>query len=174
MKSVGFTKCQPVDHPEALLDLDIPAPAAPEGHDMLVEVRAVSVNPVDTKRRRTEEPKDGPRILGFDAAGVVRAVGPACTLFRPDDEVFYAPFLGAARPMPTTGNVLVTDGGRSVDALGEATDAIFIAWHFARIVEVTRDEPAVKVFEVRVGDELGAPPGGVVVYRAERAPGLVY
>lgn len=90
MKAIGFTKCHPVDHPEALLDLEIPAPAAPEGHDMLVEVRAVSVNPVDTKRRRTEEPKDGPRILGFDAAGVVRAVGPACTLFRPGDEVFYA------------------------------------------------------------------------------------
>lgn len=90
MKAVGFTKCHPVDHPEALLDLDIPEPAAPAGHDMLVEVRAVSVNPVDTKRRKTEEPKDGPRVLGFDAAGIVRAVGPACTLFRPGDEVFYA------------------------------------------------------------------------------------
>lgn len=90
MKAIGFTSCHPIDHPEALLDLDIPAPAAPEGHDMLVEVRAVSVNPVDTKRRRSEEPKDGPRILGFDAAGVVRAVGSACTLFRPGDEVFYA------------------------------------------------------------------------------------
>ncbi|MBR0681274.1 zinc-binding alcohol dehydrogenase family protein [Roseomonas eburnea] len=90
MKAIGFTRCHPVDHPEALLDLDIPAPAVPEGHDMLVEVRAVSVNPVDTKRRRSEEPKDGPRILGFDAAGVVRAVGPGCTLFRAGDEVFYA------------------------------------------------------------------------------------
>lgn len=90
MKAVGFLKCHPVDHPAALLDFDIPAPAAPEGHDLLVEVRAVSVNPVDTKRRRSEEPKDGPRILGFDAAGVVRAAGPACTLFRAGDEVFYA------------------------------------------------------------------------------------
>lgn len=90
MKAVGFLKCHPVDHPEALIDLDIPAPTAPESHDMLVEVRAMSVNPVDTKRRRSEEPKDGPRILGFDAAGVVRAVGPACTLFRPGDEVYYA------------------------------------------------------------------------------------
>lgn len=90
MKAIGFTRCHPADHPEALLDLEIPAPSAPEGHDMLVEVRAVSVNPVDTKRRRSEEPKDGPRILGFDAAGVVRAVGPACTLFRAGDEVFYA------------------------------------------------------------------------------------
>jgi NADPH2:quinone reductase len=90
MKAIGFTACHPVDHPEALLDLDIPAPGEPAGHDMLVEVRAMSVNPVDTKRRRSEEPKDAPRILGFDAAGVVRAVGPLCTLFRPGDEVFYA------------------------------------------------------------------------------------
>jgi NADPH2:quinone reductase len=90
MKAIGFTSCHPVDHPEALIDLDVPDPAAPEGHDMLVEVRAVSVNPVDTKRRRSEEPQGAPRILGFDAAGVVRAVGPACALFAPGDEVFYA------------------------------------------------------------------------------------
>lgn len=90
MKAIGFTACHPVEHPEAFLDLDIPAPGEPAGHDMLVAVRAMSVNPVDTKRRRSEEPKDGPRILGFDAAGVVRAVGPLCTLFQPGDEVFYA------------------------------------------------------------------------------------
>ncbi len=90
MKAIGYTKCLPTEDAEALLDLDIPVPAAPEGHDMLVEVRAVSVNPVDTKRRRTEPPKEGARILGFDAAGVVREVGPLCTLFRPGDEVFYA------------------------------------------------------------------------------------
>jgi len=90
MKAVGYTKCHPIDHPEALIDLEVPEPGPPQGHDLLVEVHAVSVNPVDTKRRRSEEPKDGPRILGFDAAGIVRAVGPACTLFRPGDAVFYA------------------------------------------------------------------------------------
>ncbi len=90
MKAIGYTKCLPVEDAEALIDLDIPIPAAPEGHDMLVEVRAVSVNPVDTKRRRSEAPKEGARILGFDAAGVVREVGPLCTLFQPGDEVFYA------------------------------------------------------------------------------------
>lgn len=90
MRAIGFTACHPVEHPEALLDLDIPPPDEPSGHDMLVEVRAMSVNPVDTKRRRSEEPKDGPRVLGFDAAGVVRAVGPLCTMFRPGEEVFYA------------------------------------------------------------------------------------
>lgn len=126
--------------------------------------------PVDPKVAASDNYRRAVEYTIDEAAMSVRQTW----VYGPDDEVFYAPFLGAARPMPTTGNVLVTDGGRSVDALGEATDAIFIAWHFARIVEVTRDEPAVKVFEVRVGDELGAPPGGVVVYRAERAPGLVY
>lgn len=90
MKAIGYTHCHPIDHAEALVDLDLPEPPAPSGHDLLVEVRAVSVNPVDTKRRRAEQPQDGPRILGFDAAGVVRAVGPDCTLFQPGDAVFYA------------------------------------------------------------------------------------
>jgi zinc-binding alcohol dehydrogenase family protein len=57
---------------------------------LLVEVRAVSVNPVDTKQRRGLDPGGTPRVLGFDAAGVVRAAGPDCTLFRPGDAIFYA------------------------------------------------------------------------------------
>ena len=90
MHAVAFTACHPADHPQAFLDLDLPAPAAPAGHDLLVEVRAVSVNPVDTKQRQAADPKGKPRILGFDAAGVVREVGPDCTLFRPGDQVVYA------------------------------------------------------------------------------------
>jgi len=90
MKAVGYTHCHPVDHPEALIDLDIPSPALPRGHDLLVEVRAVSVNPVDTKQRRRDDPVGEPKVLGFDAAGVVQAIGPDCTLFKPGDAVFYA------------------------------------------------------------------------------------
>ena len=90
MKAVGYTHCHPVDHPEALIDLDLPAPAAPKGRDLLVEIRAVSVNPVDTKVRRRDDPVGEPKILGYDAAGVVRAIGPDCTLFGPGDAVFYA------------------------------------------------------------------------------------
>jgi len=90
MKAVGFSASLPADHPEALVDLDLPEPAAPAGHDILVRVKAVSVNPVDTKVRRNVPPAEGHRILGFDAAGVVEAVGPEVTLFRPGDEVFYA------------------------------------------------------------------------------------
>ena len=69
MKAVGYRKCLPIDQAEALIDLDIAAPAAPAGRDLLVEIHAVSVNPVDTKVRRRDDPGEAPRILGFDGAG---------------------------------------------------------------------------------------------------------
>ena len=90
MKAVGFTRYLPIDDPQSLIDLDLPKPA-PQGRDILVAVRAVAVNPVDTKVR---SPKDkveaAPRVIGYDASGVVEAVGPDVTLFRPGDEVYYA------------------------------------------------------------------------------------
>ncbi len=86
--AVGYTRSLPVDDTESLLDLQVASPA-PRPHDLVVEVRAVSVNPVDVKVRAGGDP-DGPRVLGFDAAGVVREVGEAVTLFSPGDEVWYA------------------------------------------------------------------------------------
>ena len=90
MKAVGLYKYLPIDHSESLLDLDVETPKA-AGRDLLVEVKAISVNPVDYKRRA---PKDlvekTPKILGFDAAGVVNAAGPEATLFKPGDAVYYA------------------------------------------------------------------------------------
>jgi zinc-binding alcohol dehydrogenase family protein len=89
MKAVAYVEHGlPIDDPLALVDLELPAPA-PGARDLLVEVRAVSVNPVDTKVRRGAA-VNGPRVLGWDAAGVVRAVGAQVTLFKPGDEVFYA------------------------------------------------------------------------------------
>ncbi|WP_306207017.1 zinc-binding alcohol dehydrogenase family protein [Actinoplanes sp. RD1] len=89
MKAVGYRKSLPIAEPESLVDLEIPVPA-PGEHDLLVRVKAVSVNPVDVKVRAGGDPGDEPRILGFDAAGVVEQVGSAVTLFRPGDEVWYA------------------------------------------------------------------------------------
>jgi zinc-binding alcohol dehydrogenase family protein len=90
MKAVGLYKYLPIDHAESLIDLVVETPS-PAGRDLLVEVKAVSVNPVDTKRRA---PKDmvekTPKILGFDAAGVVRSASPDCKLFKEGDEVYYA------------------------------------------------------------------------------------
>lgn len=94
MKAIGFFHNGPIDRDDALIDLDLPEPV-PGPRDLLVEVRAVSVNPVDTKvRRHGAIPPDGPRILGYDAAGVVRAVGSEVTLFKPGDAVWHAGAIG--------------------------------------------------------------------------------
>ena len=71
----------------SLNDIELPKPT-PTGRDLLVKVEAVSVNPVDTKQRKAGSPT--PRVLGWDAAGTVAAVGPQVTLFKPGDEVYYA------------------------------------------------------------------------------------
>ena len=92
MKAVGYQTAHPIDHPESLLDITLPDPVA-AGRDLLVEVHAVSVNPVDTKVRKSSSPSgDGPdyKVLGWDASGIVRAVGPDVTLFQPGDRVWYA------------------------------------------------------------------------------------
>jgi zinc-binding alcohol dehydrogenase family protein len=90
MKAVAYYQSLPADHPEALLDVQLDAPS-PGPHDLLVEVRAISVNPVDTKIRLGVTPENGAaKVLGWDAAGVVKAVGSAVSLFQPGDRVFYA------------------------------------------------------------------------------------
>src|SRR5258707_715685 len=91
MRAVGYRKSLPIDQPDALLDIEIDKPA-PQGRDLLVQVKAVSVNPVDYKMRGRAQPKDGepPKILGYDATGVVAATGPDVTLFKAGDEVWYA------------------------------------------------------------------------------------
>ncbi|MFN7125982.1 MAG: zinc-binding alcohol dehydrogenase family protein [Allorhizobium sp.] len=94
MRAIGFHTPQPITSNEALVDLDLPMPEA-SGHDLLVEIKAVSVNPVDTKVRRNHTPAAGEaRILGYDAAGVVKSVGSDVTLFKPGDEVYYAGAIG--------------------------------------------------------------------------------
>ncbi len=94
MKAVGYRASHPIEHPEALLDLTLDKPTA-SGRDLLVRVEAVSVNPVDTKMRLRSQPDaDGVKVLGWDAAGIVEAVGRDATLFKPGDKVFYAGAIG--------------------------------------------------------------------------------
>ena len=91
MKAVGLTRYLPIDDPYSLQDLNLPEPPDPQGHDLLVGVQAVSVNPVDTKLRRAGKGEENPpRVLGFDAAGTVLAVGPDVTAFEVGDTVCYA------------------------------------------------------------------------------------
>ncbi|MFD1624817.1 zinc-binding alcohol dehydrogenase family protein [Azospirillum griseum] len=90
MKAIGYRASLPVTNPDSLIDVTLDTPK-PTGRDLLVRVRAVSVNPVDVKLRANVAPADGAlRVLGFDAAGTVEAVGPDVTDFRPGDRVFYA------------------------------------------------------------------------------------
>lgn len=90
MKAVGYKESLPIENPSALLDIEIPVPRA-ENRDLLVEIRAISVNPVDVKvRMRARPEKEEYKVLGWDAAGIVKEVGPEATLFKPGDEVYYA------------------------------------------------------------------------------------
>jgi len=90
MKAVALTHYLPVTDPNAFLDVDLPRPT-PSGRDILVAVKAVSVNPVDTKvRAPKDQVEESPRVLGWDASGVVEAVGPDVALFKAGDEVYYA------------------------------------------------------------------------------------
>jgi zinc-binding alcohol dehydrogenase family protein len=90
MKAVGYQKSLPIDDAKALFDFEAAKPE-PKGRDIRVAVKAVSVNPVDYKVRKRAAPPEGEtKILGYDAAGIVEAVGPDVSLFKPGDEVFYA------------------------------------------------------------------------------------
>ena len=90
MKAVALTRYLPVTDPESLVDVELPKPE-PQGRDLLVRIEAVSVNPVDTKVRAPKPKVESPpRVLGWDAAGVIESVGPEVTAFKPGDEVYYA------------------------------------------------------------------------------------
>jgi NADPH2:quinone reductase len=90
MKAIALTRYLPIDDPQSLVDVDLPEPVA-RGHDLLVRVEAVSVNPVDTKVRAPKaQVETSPKVLGYDAAGTVEAIGADVTLFRPGDPVWYA------------------------------------------------------------------------------------
>ena len=94
MRAVGYKTAGAIEHPGSLHDVELPKPEV-TGRDLLVEVRAVSVNPVDTKVRKRSGAEDGGwKVLGYDAAGVVTAAGPEAQLFKPGDAVFYAGEIG--------------------------------------------------------------------------------
>src|SRR3954453_13056848 len=90
MKAVGYKKSIPIEDQDALIDFETAKPE-PGGRDIRVAVKAISANPVDYKVRKRAAPPEGEtKILGYDAAGVVDAVGPDVSLFKPGDDVFYA------------------------------------------------------------------------------------
>ena len=90
MKAVGAYRYLPLADPECLVDLYIEKPV-PTGRDLLVKVKAISVNPADLGvREKNNYEEESPKILGWDVSGIVEEVGPECQLFKPGDEIFYA------------------------------------------------------------------------------------
>ena len=90
MKAIGYTANGAIDRADALIDLEVDKPTA-TGHDILVKVAAVSVNPVDTKVRQNRPAEDDtPVILGWDAVGEVVEVGNEVNQFKTGDKVWYA------------------------------------------------------------------------------------
>lgn len=90
MKAIGYKKSLPIDNEQSLIDLDLPKPI-PGPKDLLVTVKAIALNPVDTKVRQRAEPAEGEvQVLGWDVAGVVSEVGVDVSMFKSGDEVWYA------------------------------------------------------------------------------------
>ncbi|MCI1036280.1 zinc-binding alcohol dehydrogenase family protein [Pseudomonas putida] len=122
MKAVVYTQSGlPIQDPQSLYDAELPTPK-PGARDLLVEVRAIAVNPVDTKVRASRG-GEHPQVLGWDAVGVVREIGAEVTLFRPGDEVFYA---GAIDRPGTYSELHVVDErivGHKPRSLGNASAA---------------------------------------------------
>ena len=92
MRAIGYTQAGPITAPDSLIEFNTPTPQ-PDPHDLIVEIKGISVNPVDVKVRM--RPQMGPekgqtKIIGYDAAGIVREVGSAVDKFKVGDEVFYA------------------------------------------------------------------------------------
>lgn len=92
MKAIGFKTSLPITEPESFLEFEIEKPQ-PTGRDLLVKIQAISVNPVDYKVRKSSlngKVQEQPKVIGWDAVGVVEAVGDAVAFFKKGDSVFYA------------------------------------------------------------------------------------
>lgn len=157
MKAIGYTNAGPISAEDALIELEVHVPQ-PGPKDLLVEVRGISVNPVDVKVRTNMQP-DGPhRILGFDAAGIVKEVGTEVTRFSPGDEVFYA---GDFTRSGTNAERQLVDErivGRKPSSLGEEMQALGVSpryvaaltntdQHFAAITELIEPRGHIAVID---------------------------
>jgi NADPH2:quinone reductase len=92
MKAIGFKTSLPITENESFIEFETAIPQ-PKGHDVLVKIKAISVNPVDYKIRQNSAKDtilETPKVIGWDAAGIVEAVGEAVTFFKPGDAVYYA------------------------------------------------------------------------------------
>ncbi|MEM0951779.1 MAG: zinc-binding alcohol dehydrogenase family protein [Cyanobacteria bacterium P01_H01_bin.74] len=89
MKAIGYKQAGPISNPDALIQFNAERPVLGP-HDLLVEVKGISVNPVDVKVRAAHSPDQGIKVIGYDAAGIVREIGCHVNRFKVGDDVFYA------------------------------------------------------------------------------------
>ncbi len=175
MRAVAYRKSLPTSAADALVDVELERPKS-AGRDLLVAVKAVSVNPVDYKVRLRADPGGEPKVLGFDAAGVVVETGREATLFKPGDEVFYA---GTIVRSGTNAEFHLVDEritGRKPKKLGFAEAAALpltsiTAWEllFDRL-GVTRGEGRDKRTALFIGGAGGV--GSIAIQLARRLTGL--
>jgi len=176
MKAVAYRTNLAIDAAESLIDIDLPEPVA-TGRDLLVEIKAVSVNPVDTKIRKNLKPAEGQvQVLGWDASGIVKAVGPDVTLFKVGDKVWYA---GSRTRAGTNSEFHLVDErivGHMPDSLGFGEAAALpltaiTAWEllFERL-EVSRDKGLQGKSLLVIGAAGGV--GSIMVQLARQLTGL--
>ncbi len=149
MKAVIYRQPLPIDQADSLIDATLPDPQ-PAGRDLLVKVEAIAVNPVDTKIRRGVDPQGADKVLGWDAAGTVVAVGPEASLFKPGDAVYYA---GAIDRAGSNAELQVVDErivGRKPASLGFAEAAAL------PLTSITAWELLFDRLGLRVGKPAGA------------------
>ncbi|PIF70299.1 zinc-binding alcohol dehydrogenase family protein [Flavobacterium sp. 2] len=92
MKAIGFKTSLAIGEKDSFIEFETSKPV-PAAHDLLVKIDAISVNPVDFKVRQSSAKDtvlENPKIIGWDAVGIVEAVGENVTLFKKGDEVYYA------------------------------------------------------------------------------------
>jgi NADPH2:quinone reductase len=175
MRAVAYRKSLPIAADDALVDVELDRPKA-AGRDLLVEVKAISVNPVDYKVRLRADPGGEPKVLGFDAAGTVVETGSGVTLFKPGDEAYYAGTI--VRPGTNAEFHLVDERivGRKPKKLGFAAAAALpltsiTAWEllFDRL-GVVRGEGRDKRVALIVGGAGGV--GSIAIQLARRLTGL--
>ena len=176
MKAIAYRQSLPIPHDEALIDIDLPAPQA-QGRDLLVAVKAISVNPVDVKIRANAPPAEGAaKVIGWDAAGVVQAVGPDVTMFKPGDEVWYAGDLtrpGTNSELHLVDERIVGHKPRTLDFAQAAALPLtaITAWEllFERL-QVSRDKGATGKSLLVIGAAGGV--GSILVQLARQLTGL--
>ena len=177
MRAVGYQLSLPITDEASLVDIELPVPEA-HGRDLLVAVKAVSVNPVDTKIRKRVVPDAGEwKVLGWDCAGTVVAAGPEVTGFKPGDDVYYAGAIGRSGSNAEFHLVDERIVGRKPSSIGFAEAAAIpltavTAWEtlFDRL-DVRRPVPGVTPAILIIGGAGGV--GSIAIQLARRLTDLV-